>query len=77
MERVFAVPPQQLNGDQESIRKSETRCTFDAIRALFARSSSATPHRGSKLAESWIGHVGASLIRLPIDLADDFVAVVV
>ena len=36
------------------------------VRAIFM----ASPHRGSKLAESWIGHVGASLIRLPSDLAE-------
>ena len=31
------------------------------VRAIFI----ATPHRGSQIAESWIGHIGASLIRLP------------
>ena len=39
------------------------------VRAIFL----ATPHRGSKLAESWIGHIGESLIRLPPDLQSAFV----
>ncbi len=43
-----------------------------SLRTIFV----ATPHRGSKLAESWIGHVAASLIRLPLDLQSDIVNVV-
>ncbi len=36
----------------------------------------ASPHRGSQIADSWIGHIGASLIRLPSDLQSDIVNVV-
>ena len=39
------------------------------VRAIFV----ATPHRGSNLAESWIGHIAASLIRLPTSLQTDIV----
>jgi hypothetical protein len=72
---VFAVPPQQLNGDPRTIRQIKDALMFrrnpSVVRAIFV----ASPHRGSKLAESWIGRVGASLIRLPSTLQSAFVAV--
>ena len=72
---VFAVPPQQLNGDPQTIRQIKDALMFrrnpSVVRAIFV----ASPHRGSKLAESWIGRVGASLIRLPSTLQSAFVAV--
>ena len=51
-------------------------CIFDRNPRVVAAIFAATPHRGSKLAESWIGHVAASLIRLPLDLQSDIVNVV-
>ena len=73
---LFTVPPQRLGGDRAMIRRLSDAMHFRrdprVVRAVFA----ATPHRGSKLADSWIGRIGASLIRLPSDLQTDIVDVV-
>jgi hypothetical protein len=72
---LFAVPPRQLKGDKKTIRQLVDGLHFHhnprVIGAIFA----ATPHRGSNLAESWIGRFAASLIRLPLDLQSDFMKV--
>jgi hypothetical protein len=73
---LFVVPPQRLKGDKAIIRRLVDGLHFRrnprVVGAIFA----ATPHRGSNLAESWIGHIAASLIRLPLDLQSDIVNVV-
>jgi pimeloyl-ACP methyl ester carboxylesterase len=73
---LFVVPPQRLKGDKAIIRRLVDGLHFHrnprVVRAIFA----ATPHRGSELAESWIGHFAASLIRLPLDLQSDIVNLV-
>lgn len=73
---LFVVPPQRLRGDKEVIRRFADGLHFRrdprVVRAIFI----ATPHRGSNLAESWIGHIAASLIRLPKSLQTDIVGVV-
>jgi triacylglycerol esterase/lipase EstA (alpha/beta hydrolase family) len=73
---MFAVPPQRLKGDKGVIRRFAEGLHFRrnprVVRAIFA----ATPHRGSKLAETWIGHLAQSLIRLPTNLKTDIVNVV-
>ncbi len=72
---LFAVPPQQLRGDKATIRQLVDGLHFHhnprVIGAIFA----ATPHRGSNLAESWIGRFAASLIHVPSDLQSDFMKV--
>lgn len=72
---LFAVPPQRLRGDKELIRRFSDGLRFRrnprVVRVIFA----ATPHRGSNLAESWIGHIAASLIRLPKSLQTNIVGV--
>lgn len=61
---LFVVPPQRLHGDSAAIRALVDTLHFRAnprvVRVIFA----ATPHRGSSLAESWIGRIAASRIRL-------------
>ena len=73
---LFAVPPQRLRGDKQVIRQVVDGLHFRrnprVVRSIFA----ATPHRGSNLAESWIGHIAASLIRLPASLHSEIVAIV-
>jgi triacylglycerol esterase/lipase EstA (alpha/beta hydrolase family) len=73
---LFVVPPQRLRGDTTVIRRFADGLHFRrdrrVVRAIFV----ATPHRGSNLAESWIGHISASLIHLPTSLQTDIVAVV-
>jgi hypothetical protein len=73
---LFVVPSQRLRGDRELIRWFADGLHFRrnprVVRAIFV----ATPHRGSNLAESWIGHIAASLIRLPKSLQTDIVGVV-
>jgi pimeloyl-ACP methyl ester carboxylesterase len=72
---LFEVSPQQLRGDPAMIRRLSAALHFRrnprVVRAIFA----ATPHRGSKLAENWIGQIGASLIRLRSDVRTDVVTV--
>ncbi|HEX4630109.1 MAG TPA: alpha/beta hydrolase [Chthoniobacterales bacterium] len=72
---IFTVPPQQLRGDAAMVSRIADGLHFRrntrVVRAIFA----ATPHRGSKIAESWIGHIGASLICLPSSLHSDIVDV--
>jgi triacylglycerol esterase/lipase EstA (alpha/beta hydrolase family) len=73
---LFTVPSRQIRGDPATIRRLSDAMHFRrnlrVVRAIFA----ATPHRGSKLADSWIGRIGASLIRLPPDLQTDIVDIV-
>jgi hypothetical protein len=73
---LFVVPPQRLRGDRTVIRRFADGLHFRrdprVVRAIFV----ATPHRGSNLAESWIGHIAASLIHLPTSLQADIVGVV-
>ena len=73
---LFVVPPQRLRGDRKVIRSFADGLHFRrsprVVRAIFV----ATPHRGSNLAESWIGHIAASLIHLPANLQTDIVSVV-
>jgi Alpha/beta hydrolase family len=73
---LFLVPPQRLCGDGKAIRRFADGLHFRrnprVVRAIFV----ATPHRGSNLAESWIGHLAAALIHLPASLQTDIVGVV-
>jgi len=50
-------------------------CTFSVTPVLSARSSPRL-HRGSNLAESWIGDIGQSLIHLPSALQTSIVTVI-
>src|SRR6476469_8996482 len=65
---LFVVPPQRLKSDKAIIRRLVDGLHFRRNPRVVAAIFAATPHRGSKLAESWIGHFAASLIRLPSDL---------
>jgi hypothetical protein len=61
---VFRVPPAQVKGDREVIQELERVLTFRrnprVVRAIFM----ATPHRGSPMADSFIGFMGNSLTQL-------------
>jgi hypothetical protein len=72
---LFVVPPQRLKGDKAIIRRLVDGLHFHRNRRIIAAIFAATPHRGSQLAESWVGHFAASLIRLPSDLQSDIVNV--
>jgi pimeloyl-ACP methyl ester carboxylesterase len=64
-EALFLVPPDQLKGEKELSRLVEDAMRFQrnprVVRAIFI----ATPHRGSRMADSWIGRMATRLIRLP------------
>ena len=72
---LFVVPPEQLRGDPEVIRLLQRVLFFQrnprVVRAVFV----ATPHRGCAMADSWIGRLAGSLIRLPNELKAGFVDV--
>lgn len=73
---LFVASPRQLRGDRKVIGRFADGLHFRpnprVVRAIFV----STPHRGSNLAESWIGHIAASLIHLPTSLQTDIVGVV-
>jgi pimeloyl-ACP methyl ester carboxylesterase len=62
---VFRVPPAQLRGDPEAIRQLVHILYFRRnpriVRVIFM----AAPHRGSPMAESFVGFIGNSFTRLP------------
>jgi pimeloyl-ACP methyl ester carboxylesterase len=72
---LFLVPPERLRGDAATIRDVSEALHFRrnprVVRAIFM----ATPHRGSLMADSWIGHLAQSLIRLPRQMQRGFVDV--
>jgi len=61
----FAAPPNKTPLASETRKIAEDVFIFrhrpDVQRVIFI----CTPHRGSNLAESWIGRFGASLVRIP------------
>ncbi len=61
----FATPPNKTPLSNETRKIAEAVLIFhhraDVQRAIFI----STPHRGSDLARSWIGRVGAGLVRTP------------
>jgi len=72
---LFAVPPQQLKGDKATIRQLVDGLHFHRNSRVIGAIFAATPHRGSDLAESWIGRFAASLIHVPSGLQSDFMKV--
>lgn len=73
---LFTVPSNRLRGDKAMIHRWDQGLHFRrsprVVRAIFM----ATPHRGSQIADSWIGRIGASMIHLPASLQTDIVEVV-
>jgi pimeloyl-ACP methyl ester carboxylesterase len=61
---VFRVPPVQLRGDPEAIRDLEHILYFQRDSRVKRVIFMAAPHRGSPMANSFIGFVGNSLTRL-------------
>jgi len=61
---VFRVPPDRLKGDPDVIRELEHSLIFRrdprVVRVVFM----AAPHRGSPLADSFVGFVGNAITRL-------------
>jgi pimeloyl-ACP methyl ester carboxylesterase len=62
---VFRVPPDQLKGDPQAIRELERILYFQrnprVTRVIFM----AAPHRGSSMADSFVGRLGNAFSRLP------------
>ena len=61
----FRVPPSQVPLDGEISSIMREALLFKANPRIKDVVFIATPHRGSKLADSWIGRLGAYLIRVP------------
>jgi pimeloyl-ACP methyl ester carboxylesterase len=62
---LFTVSPEHLRGNRATIRDFDEALRFRrnprVVRAIFL----ATPHRGSQMADNWIGQLAQSMIRLP------------
>jgi pimeloyl-ACP methyl ester carboxylesterase len=62
---LFVVPPEQLRGNPEMAQRLQRAFFFRrnprVVRAIFV----STPHHGSAMADSWIGGLAKSMIRLP------------
>jgi triacylglycerol esterase/lipase EstA (alpha/beta hydrolase family) len=73
---LFVVPPGQLRGNREMAQRLQRAFFFRrnprVVRAIFV----ATPHHGSAMADSWIGGLAKSLIRLPDKLQTDLTDIV-
>lgn len=73
---IFVVPPKRLRGDPKAIQEFKDAFFFRrnprVIRVIFM----ATPHRGSALADTWLGAIAKSLIRLPPTLQTGFTDIV-
>lgn len=65
---LFVVPPERLRGNPETIRRFRRGFFFRRNRRIARAIFVSTPHRGSAMADSWIGGLGKSLIRLPKDM---------
>ncbi|MDB6119546.1 MAG: alpha/beta hydrolase [Verrucomicrobiaceae bacterium] len=61
----FRVPPSKIPLDGEVSKQLREALLFKANPHIKDVVFVATPHRGSKLADSWIGRMGARLIRAP------------
>lgn len=72
---LFAGPPEQLHGDPETIRLLRRALVFRRNPRVMCAIFVATPHRGCAMADSWIGSVAKSLIRLPNELQTGFAEV--
>jgi pimeloyl-ACP methyl ester carboxylesterase len=68
--RYFGKPPEQVRIRQQSRKLMEELAIFQPqpkiSRAIFC----SAPHRGSELANNWIGRLGSRLIRVPSLIAD-------
>jgi hypothetical protein len=73
---LFAVSPQRLKGPKTTLRRLEAALHFQTNPRVIGAIFASTPHHGSNVAESWIGHFAASLIHLPSDLQSDITNVV-
>jgi triacylglycerol esterase/lipase EstA (alpha/beta hydrolase family) len=72
---LFTVSPEKLQGDRPNVREFDQALRFRrnprVVRVIFL----ATPHRGSQMADTWIGRLAQRLIRLPADLQTGIVNV--
>jgi pimeloyl-ACP methyl ester carboxylesterase len=70
---LFSVPPEKLKGNTATIREFDESLRFRrnprVVRVIFL----ATPHRGSQIADTWIGRLAQSMIRLPAALQGELV----
>jgi pimeloyl-ACP methyl ester carboxylesterase len=62
---VFRVPPDQLKGDPQAIRELERILYFQRNPRVTEVIFMAAPHRGSSMADSFVGRFGNALSRLP------------
>jgi pimeloyl-ACP methyl ester carboxylesterase len=73
---LFTVSPENLEGDRANVREFDQALRFRRnpriVRVIFL----ATPHRGSQIADSWIGQLAQSIIRLPFELQTGLVNLV-
>lgn len=71
----FTVPPEKLPLDGEILGKMKESLFFTANPRVKRVVFIATPHRGSQLADGWIGRLGASLIKVPMQAVQLFTSI--
>ncbi|MEL7086889.1 MAG: alpha/beta fold hydrolase [Planctomycetota bacterium] len=72
---AFTVPPEELEGDPETIDFLKSVYVYDSKPYIHRVVFVATPHRGSEFAVNLIGQFGNSLVRLPRYCTDKTIAV--
>lgn len=66
------VGPDEVKGDPEDVERWKDMLLFEPVPAIDRVIFLSTPHRGSKLADAFIGRFSSNLIRLPEDYTDLF-----
>jgi hypothetical protein len=64
----FTQPPERVPLDGEASRMMRSSLLFNANSHVKRVVFIATPHRGSEVADGWIGRLGSKLIRAPMQL---------
>ncbi len=69
---ILTVGPEQVQGLPEDVERLQDMLIFEPLPSIERVIFLSTPHRGSRLANAFVGRLGSSVIRLPEDYTDFF-----